>query len=126
MLITTKFASILDTGTLCTQGHNGGPRTKKLGKTAEPCSHVIVAHFMMISVVFPRRSSWSAAQASELAVQGYQLCTQACGILDLNEARDAFLSSLCEFTLSAVEESSLHASTSSQDVTSPTTAKGEV
>ncbi len=57
-------------------------------------------------------------------VQGYQLCTQACGILDLNEARDAFLSSLCDFTLSAVDESSLQAATSGLDVTSPSSAKG--
>ena len=34
-------------------------------------------------------------------MQGYQLFTQALGILELKEARDAFLSSLCSFALSA-------------------------
>ena len=33
-------------------------------------------------------------------VQGYQSCTQACGLLKLVEPRDAFLGSLCRFTLS--------------------------
>lgn len=33
-------------------------------------------------------------------MQGYQLFTQALGVLELKEARDAFLSSLCSFALS--------------------------
>ena len=36
-------------------------------------------------------------------LQGYQSCTQACGLLSLVEPRDAFLSSLCTFTLSVPE-----------------------
>lgn len=32
-------------------------------------------------------------------MQGYQLFTQALGVLELKEARDAFLSSLCSFAL---------------------------
>ena len=73
-------------------------------------------------------SDTKSISATPIAVQGYQLCTQACGILDLNEARDAFLSSLCEFTLSAVDENSLQASTSGLDVTSPSSSssKGEL
>ena len=31
--------------------------------------------------------------------QGYQSMTQACGMLEMKEQRDAFLTSLCRFTL---------------------------
>lgn len=34
-------------------------------------------------------------------VQGYQSFTQALGVLEVKEARDAFLSSLCSFALSS-------------------------
>ena len=37
---------------------------------------------------------------SHAVLQGYQLFTQALGVLELKEARDAFLSSLCSFALS--------------------------
>ena len=40
------------------------------------------------------------------ALQGYQSCTQACGLLCLVEPRDAFLTSLCTFTLSVPDNSS--------------------
>lgn len=36
--------------------------------------------------------------------QGYQLYTQACGMLEMVEPRDAYLSSLCSFTLSNVDD----------------------
>lgn len=39
-----------------------------------------------------------------LGYQGYQLYTQACGMLELVEPRNAYLSSLCSFTLSNMEE----------------------
>lgn len=34
-------------------------------------------------------------------LQGYQSFTQALGVLELKEARDAFLASLCSFALSS-------------------------
>ena len=40
------------------------------------------------------------AEHVEWRLQGYQSCTQACGLLCMVEPRDAFLTSLCTFTLS--------------------------
>ncbi len=40
-----------------------------------------------------------ATNALALAVQGYQVFTQACGNLQLLQPRDAFLANLCEFAL---------------------------
>jgi hypothetical protein len=34
-------------------------------------------------------------------MQGYQVFTQACGMLEMLEPRDAFLGTLCEFALAS-------------------------
>ncbi|KAK9868608.1 hypothetical protein WJX84_001848 [Apatococcus fuscideae] len=93
--------------------------------TTEACTVTMTASWRAILGTLSQLLAHSSGEELILnLLRGYQLCTQACGILDLNEARDAFLSSLCDFTLSAVDESSLQAATSGLDVTSPSSAKG--
>ena len=53
-------------------------------------------------------------------MQGYQSYTQAVGVLEVNDARDAFLSSLCSFALSSkmAEDADVDLPTSPASVTS--------
>ena len=57
-------------------------------------------------------------------VQGYQSFTQALGVLEVKEARDAFLSSLCSFALPSnmAEDADLDLPMSPASVTSPSGA----
>jgi len=57
-------------------------------------------------------------------LQGYQSFTQALGVLELKEARDAFLSSLCSFALSSkmAEDADLDLPMSPASVSSPSGA----
>ncbi|KAK9810126.1 hypothetical protein WJX72_005196 [[Myrmecia] bisecta] len=56
-------------------------------------------------------------------LKGYQSMSQACGMLEQIEARDAFLASLCEFTLSSADDLKEEQPTSPNDATtSPASA----
>ncbi len=59
-------------------------------------------------------------------LQGYQSFTQALGVLELKEARDAFLASLCSFALSSkmAEDADLDLPMSPASVSSPSGAPG--
>ena len=59
-----------------------------------------------------------------MCAQGYQSMAQACGLLQLREARDAWLTSLCAFTLSdaAGEADNILVSTRGEGLASPTGA----
>ncbi|KAK9834027.1 hypothetical protein WJX81_004391 [Elliptochloris bilobata] len=55
-------------------------------------------------------------------LKGYQAFTQAAGLLGLTDARDAFLTSLCTFTLGSASEELLSPSDGRGDASSPTAA----
>lgn len=58
-------------------------------------------------------------------LQGYQSFTQALGVLEVKDARDAFLSSLCSFALPSklAEDADLDLPMSPASVTSPSGAQ---
>lgn len=57
-----------------------------------------------------------------MSAQGYQAFTQATGLLGLTDARDAFLTSLCSFTLGGSGEEPLSPGGPRNDAHSPTAA----
>lgn len=57
-----------------------------------------------------------------MSAQGYQAFTQATGLLGLTDARDAFLTSLCSFTLGGPGEEPLSPGGPRHDAHSPTAA----
>ena len=46
-------------------------------------------------------TEWASSRQLHGPLQGYQAFTSALGVLELIEARDAYLSSLCSFTISS-------------------------
>lgn len=46
-------------------------------------------------------TKWASTRQLHGPLQGYQAFTSALGVLELIEARDAYLSSLCSFTISS-------------------------
>lgn len=72
-------------------------------------------------------NSNGSPKASLSVVQGYQSFTQALGVLEVKEARDAFLSSLCTFALPSkvAEDPDPDLPMSPASVTSPSGAELE-
>lgn len=56
----------------------------------------------------------------KILVQGFQSMTQACGVLELSDSRDAFLMSLCGHTLTDTSSLDHSHASKGEGVTSPT------
>eukprot|EP00884_Botryococcus_braunii_P011071 jgi/Botrbrau1/19966/Bobra.0059s0082.1 len=69
------------------------------------CEALVEATWKLALAALSQLLSRCASEALTIQLlRGYQVYTQACGMLEMVEPRDAFLSSLCSFTLSNADD----------------------
>ena len=91
------------------------------GRSGSALAFLLILSFLHCngSIALPPLSGWTS-QRDDILLQGFQSMTQACGMLEMSDSRDAYLTSLCAHTLTDTASSDHSHASRAEGLTSPT------